>query len=286
MSVSEEDQGGAQTAAEPEIVREPGWRQYPWLRAGFSTRFAGSSSVYGEGELNLGWTKEDDPALVARNRAAFVRAVAERRAAELVTVGQVHSAVVRDLDAQTGALMTPEGKARLEGDGLISRTPGRLLAILTADCVPVLVADTRTHAVGAFHAGWRGTLGRIVEHGVGLMRERYGSRPEDLMAAIGPCIGACCFEVGDEVFEQFGAEFAYGAALFQRAPEVGARLHMDLVEANRRQLRDAGLADRHVSVVAECTACTRLGDGRRKFYSYRDERGVCGRMLSAIGAVA
>ena len=286
MSVLDADQGGAQRAAEPEIVQVPGWRQYPWLRAGFSTRFAGSSSAYGEGELNLGWTKEDDPALVARNRAAFVRAVAERRAAELVTVGQVHSAVVRDLDGQTGALMTPEGKARLESDGLISRTPGRLLAILTADCVPVLVADTRTHAVGAFHAGWRGTLGRIVEQGVGLMRERYGSRPEDLIAAIGPCIGACCFEVGDEVFEQFGAEFAYGAALFQRAPEVGARLHMDLVEANRRKLRVAGLEDGNVSFVAECTACTRLGDGRRKFYSYRDERGVCGRMLSAIGAVA
>ncbi len=270
----------------PVLIRVPGWAQYPWLRAGFSTRLAGESQAYGVGELNLGWTKEDDPASVARNRAAFARAVADSADLSLVTVGQVHSAVVRDLETEPGPLMTTEGKAALEGDGLVSRQPGKLLAILTADCVPVLVADTRTHAVGAFHAGWRGTLGRIVEEGTRLMRERYGTRAEDVVAAIGPCIGACCFEVGQEVRERFVTEFAYGAGLFRAGVAPGSNPCMDLVAANRQQLLDAGVPAGNISDVAECTACTRLQDGRRKFFSYRDEGGVSGRMLSAIGARA
>ncbi len=228
--------------------------------------------------------------MIARNRAAFVQAVAEGVELPLVTVGQVHGAVVRDLETEPGPWMTAEGRAALEGDGLMSRRPGRLLAILTADCVPVLVADTRTHAVGAFHAGWRGTLGRIVEQGIGKMRARYGTRVEDVVAAIGPCIGACCFEVGEEVRERFVAEFAYGSALFRAGAEPGMspgnNPHMDLVAANRRQLLEAGVSAQNIQDVAECTACTRLQDGRRKFFSYRDEGGVSGRMLSAIGAVA
>lgn len=271
--------------SEPEIMRVAGWERYAWLRAGFSTRFAGSSRAYGEGELNLGWTNEDDPAVVARNRAAFARAVADGTAMELVTVGQVHSAAVRDLEVEEGPWMTAEGKAALEGDGLVSASAGRLLAILTADCVPVLVADTRTHAVGAFHAGWRGTLGRIVQRGVAMMEERYRSRAEDLVAAIGPCIGACCFEVGEDVWEAFGAEFADAAELFVRVPGSAGKFRMDLVEANRRQMVAAGVRAGQVSVAGECTACARAEDGRRRFYSYRAEGGRCGRMLSAIGAV-
>ena len=234
----------------------------------------------------MGWTKEDDPAAVAANRSAFAGTVARGAAMQMVTVGQVHGSVVRDLDEEPPPWMTEQGKARMEGDGLLSRTPGRLLAILTADCVPVLLADTRTHAVGAFHAGWRGTLARIVEQGVSLMRSRYGSRPEELIAAIGPCIGACCFEVGAEVGEAFGREFAYGRELSRPSSADAAKLYLDLVEANRRQLVEAGVAAASVQVLAECTACTRGEDGRRRFYSYRAEGGVCGRMLSAIGAVA
>jgi len=266
-------------------VRVPGWSQFPWLRAGFSTRLGGESTVYGEGELNLGWTAEDDPAVVSRNRTRFAQTVAAGTELPLVTVRQVHSPVVRDLEAEPGPWMTPDRKARMEGDGLISRTPGRLLAVLTADCMPVLVADTRTHAVGAFHAGWRGTLARIVERGIAEMKARYDTRPGDLVAAIGPCIGSCCFEVGDEVREQFAAEFPYAADLFAVPAEGGTRPHMDLVEANRRQLLEAGIAAEKISNLAECTACTRQPDGRRRYFSYRSERGATGRMLSAIGTV-
>ncbi len=172
----------------------------------------------------------------------------------------------------------------------------------------MLVADTRTHAVGAFHAGWRGTLARIVERGIGSMRLRYGSEPGDLVAAIGPCVGACCYSVGEEVRSGFDGQFAYAATLFSeraeadvvrerypmmfmnvRAPGHGdseMKAYLDLVEANRRQLLDAGVPASNISVLAECTACTRLPDGRRKYFSHRDEHGFTGRMLSAIGAVA
>lgn len=281
---------GLGVCVEPGILRVPGWERLPWLRAGFSTRQGGGSSVYGDAEQNLGWTSDDDPRIVAANRAAFVRAVAEGSPMELVTVHQIHGAVVHDLERESPPFMTPEGKARMKGDGLVNATPGRLLAILTADCVPVLLADARTHAVGAVHAGWRGTLARIVERGIDSMQRAYGSRPEDMVAAIGPCVGACCYSVGEEVRSGFEGEFGYAEALFSERAEFdgGSALttYLDLVEANRRQLLDAGVPAENINVIAECTACTRLPDGLRKYFSHRDERGFTGRMLSGIGAVA
>jgi YfiH family protein len=181
-----------------------------------------------------------------------------------------------------------------------------MLGIQTADCVPVLLADTRTRAVAAFHAGWRGTLTRIVEHGVGTMRVAYGSRPKDLIAAIGPAIRPCCFAVGEEVSFAFESQFRYDRKLFRevydadpvkqkypmlfltaRAPghsNLGPQMHMDLQMANRRQLLDAGLRAKAITVVEECTACARLADGRRRYFSHRAEHGYTGRMLSVIGA--
>jgi polyphenol oxidase len=145
-----------------------------------------------------------------------------------------------------------------------------------------------------------------VERGVGAMQLRYGSRPKDLVAAIGPAIGPCCFAVGEEVRSEFESQFAYGSELFSegydsdavrqkypmlfmtaRAPghsNLGPQIHADLFEANRRQLLDAGLKDKKISVVGECTACTRLRNGKRKYFSHRSEHGFTGRMLSVIGA--
>ena len=202
---------------------------------------------------------------------------------------------------------TADGRAVLRGDALMTRQRGLLLGIQTADCVPVLIADTKTRAVAAFHAGWRGTLARIVERGVGTMRLEFGSQPQNLIAAIGPAIGACCYSVGEEVRHEFESQFAYAPELFSevydsdpvrdkypmlfltaRAPghsNIGPQIHLDLHEANRRQLLDAGLRAKAITVVGECTACARLRDGRRKYFSHRAEYGFTGRMLSAIGVV-
>jgi uncharacterized protein, YfiH family len=181
-----------------------------------------------------------------------------------------------------GKLQTADGKAVLEADGSITDLPGVMLGVQTADCVPVLIADVNRRAVAAIHAGWRGTVARIVEQGIARMREEYGSRPEDMVAAVGPSIGACCYAVGQEVRSEFGVRLGYADALF-RAMDDG-QLHLDLWEANRRQLLDAGVSGERITVMGECTACM-LSRGQRKYFSHRAEHGFTGRMMSMIGVV-
>ena len=262
------------------------WDRFEWLRHGFSTRKSGVSKVYGGDSLNLGWTKEDDPALVAENRRRFLRGVCgEDDGSVLVGVRQIHSGVVHVVKPGDGALegrlQTAEGKGVLEGDGLMTNVQGILLGVGTADCVPVLVVDVDKRVVAAFHAGWRGTVARIVEHGVAKMREEYGSRVEDLIAAVGPSIGSCCYGVGEEVRGEFEREFLYGSSLFHLG-EAG-KMRLDLWEANRLQLLDAGLAQARIVRVGECTACARDVGGALRYFSHRGEKGVAGRMLNVVG---
>ena len=190
--------------------------------------------------------------------------------------------------------------AKVVGDGLVTDLRGIALGILTADCFPVLLVDTKKKAVGAFHAGWRGTVKRIVEKGVGIMRLEFGSRPEDIHAAIGPGIQKCSFEVGEEVEDAFHTQFAYAAELFhhvqesdavrerypmlfmnQRAPGHGdpcIKVHLDLREANRRQLLAAGVPEANITALEDCTVCQ-----PRKFFSHRAERGKTGRQMAIVG---
>ena len=183
---------------------------------------------------------------------------------------------------------------------MITARRGLLLAIKTADCLPVLLADRRQHAIGALHAGWRGTLARIVEKGVGEMRRRFGSRPQDLVAAIGPGIHRCCYQVGEEVRDKYFSQFAYAQELFedvfdsdpvrrkypllflnQRAPGHGEpprSVHLDLVEATWRQLLSAGVPEKNISASELCTSCR-----ADLLFSHRKEKGVTGRMLAVIG---
>lgn len=281
-----------------QIIRIPGWEQYPWLQHGFSTRPRGVSSVYGGNTLNLGWTKEDDPKAVVENRRLFIAAVAGQPAKEsdfdlllaLVGVRQIHSAIVHAIRPEDGALegklATSDGKAVLEGDGLITALPRVMLGVGTADCVPVLIADVRNKVVAAFHAGWRGTAARIVEHGVSRMHLEYGSQPQDLIAAVGPSIGPCCYSVGDEVQAELESNFPYANELFRTVshPESSTKkMHLDLWKANQRQLLDAGLNETQITVVGECTACSRDAHGSMRFFSHRAEHGKAGRMLNVIG---
>jgi YfiH family protein len=278
-------------------LRAPSLADVPWLVHGFSTRRGGVSTCYGGRSLNLGVTPADSRENVARNRALFFEALGAKNGDgggtwPLVQMKQIHSAVVHRVSAPP--------REPLAGDGTITDTPGLLLAIKAADCVPVLVADVMRRVVGAFHAGWRGTAARIVEKGVGEMRRQFGSEPRDLRAAIGPSIRRCCYQVGPEVRAEFDSQFPYSADLFEeifdahaihvrypmlfltaRAPghgELGPELHLDLVEANRRQLEDAGLGAEHISIVDACTACDTT-----RFFSHRAEFGKTGRMMAAIG---
>ena len=271
-----------------DVVQVAVWNRYGWLRHGFSTRGGGVSTVYnpggGGGELNLGWTKDDSQEAVEENRRRLVQGAGKGADLKLVTVRQVHGVGVQGVrdgeEVFAGRLETSTGRAVLEGDGLMTGLAGVLLGIQTADCVPVLVVDVKRRVVAAFHAGWRGTVAGIVEQGVEAMGREYGSRGEDLVAAVGPSIGACCYEVGEEVRGEFGRSFGYAEELF-----AGDKL--DLWEANRRQLVAAGVAAEKITVVGECTGCARnVKDGRRRYFSHRMEHGVTGRMLSLVGVGA
>ncbi|MGB9407233.1 MAG: peptidoglycan editing factor PgeF [Terracidiphilus sp.] len=277
----------------------PAWEKTKWLWHGFSTRRGGLSRAFcaenAQGELNLGFTEEDDREAVARNRRLLAEAVSGDASTPLVDLKQIHSNLVLLASAADASLKQPR-----KADGLMTDEPGLLIGVRTADCIPILVADRKLRAVAAFHAGWRGTVQRIVESGIGRMRLEFGSRPEDLMAAIGPGIGPCCYSVGEEVLSSFESQFAYARELFrevydsdpvrtkypmlfmtQRAPghsEIGPSLHLNLVEANRRQLLAAGLKLRAIHLVGGCTSCQ-----PELFFSHRASQGRTGRMMSVIG---
>ena len=281
-----------------ELLRNPAWSHYPWLQHGFSTRQGGLTTLYSgdraTGELNLGYTPADTRANVDRNRRRLVRAISPNAKSRptLVTLRQIHSGLIHTIAG--------EQTSALKGDGLLTNQPGQLLGIQTADCVPILLVDPVNRAVAAVHAGWRGTVQRIVERGVGLMRARFNSDPAQLQAAIGPSIGPCCYAVREEVVSEFSSQFAHSAELFRevfdsdpvkkkypmlfltaRAPghsNIGPQIHLDLWEANRRQLLDAGLAAENIWVAGECTQCH-----PEKYFSHRGEQGFTGRMLAVVG---
>ena len=270
-------------------------KRIPWLIHGFSTRIGGFSAAYGGHALNLGFTKHDSRQAVERNRGAVLKklGVTTRSVVSpFITLRQIHSDLIH---CPSDVPQSP-----LSGDGLITRTPGILLAVLTADCLPIILVDPRQRAVGVFHAGWRGTVKRIVEKGVGEMRRWFGTEARDIRAAIGPGIHSCCYQVGPEVREQFESQFAYAKELFHevkesdpirekypllfltaRAPghsELPKKIFLDLVEANRRQLLAAGVLAKNISASSLCTSCrTDL------LFSHRAEKGVTGRMMAVVG---
>lgn len=284
------------------ILRAEHLGKLPWLVHGFSTRAGGFSRVYGGKALNLGFTQDDSKAAVERNRAVFLGELAgpgasgkDSQPALLISVRQIHSDIIHFVDA--------EPAAQLVGDGLITATPGLLLAIQTADCLPIILVDVKRRAVGVFHAGWRGTVKRIVEKGVGEMRRYFGTQPRDIQAAIGPGIHGCCYEVGEEVRDKFHSQFAYAAKLFREVEEFNEvrekypmlfltarapghsilpkKIFLDLAEANRQQLLAVGVPARSIGTSPLCTNCS-----RDLLFSYRAEGGKTGRMMGVVGICA
>jgi polyphenol oxidase len=270
------------------ILQASALSQFSSLAHGFSTRLGGFSPLDGERVLNLGFAEWDSRENVLKNRKLLLRALAAREMS-LLPLRQFHSDVVRAFES------APAESCR--GDASLTNRPGLLLAIQTADCVPILLADARGHAVAAVHAGWRGTLQRIVQKTIGRMRMELGTRPEDLIAAIGPAIGGCCYEVGTEVSQAFQAQFPDAAKWFdelrtgdepnplqwlnmmppghQPSPK---NVRLDLRAANRAQLFEAGVSAQSISVSNLCTRCR-----SDLFFSYRGQGPRSGRLMSVIG---
>jgi YfiH family protein len=289
-----------------QILESSALGELDWLVHGFSTSPGGESPLDGKRVLNLGYTDWDDRKRVASNRKKFSVAL-QAGEMSLITLRQFHSDVIHiasaDFVLSTGNPSNGDSTnfAAPRADALITRAPGLLLGVQTADCVPILLADTRNRAVAAIHAGWHGTLARIAVKTLGRMRMEFGTRPSDVVAALGPAIGRCCYQVGSDVARSFAAQLPNAAEWFEGPFDQLAygedplwlpwltmmppghvppppRAQLDLRASNRWQLVNAGVPEKQIDVSDFCTACrTDL------LFSYRREGAKTGRMMSVIG---
>lgn len=282
-----------------QILEASALRKFDWLVHGFSTRPGGLSELAymqdgkraSEKVLNLGFTEWDSRARVEENRKRL-QAALDAEEMHLAALRQIHSDIIHIIDALP--------KEPPQGDASITRTPGLLLAVQTADCIPILLADPTRRVVAAIHAGWRGTLRRIAGKTAGRMQMLYGTEPEDLVAALGPGIKRCSYEVGPEVVKEFASQFRQAHDWFDGPFEQLAsgedpnpapwltmmppghappapRAMLDLHAANWAILLEAGLKPEKIFDSDLCTACR-----SDLFFSYRRERQT-GRMMAVIG---
>jgi purine-nucleoside/S-methyl-5'-thioadenosine phosphorylase / adenosine deaminase len=231
-----ENQAGA-----PVVLKIPQLERLPFIRHGFG---------------DASWGEKD------------LRQYAAGQGLKPIFLNQVHSDVVRFIDGAP--------RRTLRGDAAVTRRPGLLLAVRTADCLPVLLVETKKRVIAAVHCGWKGTAGRILEKAVLGMVERYGADPAALLAAFGPGIGAACYEVGEELRPAF-ARSGQPGSLFRPITGRAGRYIFDLRSANRLQLLGLGVRPSHIFSIDICTHC----DAR--YPSYRRDKDSCGRMLSFIG---
>ncbi|HJA14721.1 MAG TPA: peptidoglycan editing factor PgeF [Candidatus Butyricimonas faecavium] len=252
-----------------------GLRDFPGLSHFVSGR-EGGVSVGRQTALNLGFMDEDRDERVLVNRMLLAEAIG--CGVDDFTLGeQKHTTHVEVVDrVQRGR--GGRGKAtRLPStDALITKETGVCLMVLAADCVPVLMYDSRMRVIAAVHAGWRGTVGKIAAKTVERMREEFGCDPRDIIIGIGPSIGPCCFEVGEEVIEAAGEGLGDLKGLVEPGKQTG-KYQLNLWEANRRQLRQVGVEDTCIEVAGICTVCH-----RDQFFSYRGDRGNTGRFGAGI----
>ncbi|MGA7855348.1 MAG: peptidoglycan editing factor PgeF [Candidatus Acidiferrales bacterium] len=287
-----------------QLLESPALARLNWLAHGFSTRPGGVSEFpaqktsrdTSEKVMNLGFTEWDSRERVLENRKKFFVSLGASKM-RVVGLRQIHSDIIHVV----GAADIPQGDQAPKGDALITSEPGVLLVVQTADCFPILLADTKHRAVAAIHSGWRGTAQRIAEKTLGRMQMEFGTRPQDVVAAIGPGIGGCCYEVGHEVVKEFAAKFPNAHEWFagpfdalengdndsnwlpwltMRPPGHAPpppRVQLNLIAANRAILASAGIAPEKIQSSDLCTSCR-----SDLFFSYRRERST-GRMMAAIG---
>jgi hypothetical protein len=247
-------------------LRVEAWAAQPALAHGFFGRAGG---VSGEpwSSLNVSSLVGDDARAVEENRQ---RVGATLHGLAVVRMQQVHGDRVVHVRVA--------GQDVGEADGLLTEQPGLALAVLTADCVPILMIASGQRAAMALHAGWRGTAAGVVAAGVELAERDLGIAPGEWQAALGPSIGGCCYEVGPDVLAALEERWGPMPSVWQ---ERNGRPWLDLRKANRSILTAVGVPDDRIHEVGPCTAC-----GRADYFSHRAESGRTGRQISAVGWLA
>ena len=240
----------------------------------FVTSRAGGFSKGDFRSFNLGLNTGEDDAIVAENRERLALSLCISTD-NFITLNQIHSNKVISIKSrdEIGHIKSP-GNNR--ADALITNLPGICLIVQVADCVPILLFDSAQKVIAAVHAGWRGTVKRIAHETVRIMTEKFGCAPEDIMAGIGPSIGPCCYEVGDEVVEKVMDSLSNADKLLTDSPSSGKK-HFNLREANFQELMESGLMDTNIELAGICTCCN-----NDEFYSYRCQNGKAGRFWAGI----
>ncbi len=245
----------------------PQWKKYPGLLHGFMGR-RGGKSVGPYAGLNTSYRVGDDPKIVSQNVCDMKLAVGIHDG-KIVTMRQVHGDDLIEIkDKQV--------KEAGEADGMITAERGVYLGILTADCVPLLFIAPEQRLAAAVHAGWRGTLAGIAAKAVRQFKDRYDVPASALEVALGPSIGACCYEVKDDVAEPVKNKWRSVAAPYLKAKD--GKSFVDLKGLNREILHAAGVPDKQIFPIGPCTACSAAD-----FFSYRRERSETGRQISVVG---
>ena len=243
----------------------------PWIRNAFSTRLGGvSEGIYGS--MNLNFTRGDDEEKVRRNYELFGKATG-LRPENMVMAKQTHTTnVLRVNESHMGMGIVRERNFD-DIDGLITDCPGVVLVTAYADCVPLYFVDTVHKAIGLSHSGWRGTVNNMAGVTVNKMEKEFGTDPADLVAFVGPSICVNCYEVGADVADEFAK--AYKSEVFDGIlsikDEKNMKFRLNLHEANRKNLLNAGLAPDNIMVTDVCTCCN-----PEILYSHRASRGLRG----------
>lgn len=263
---------------EPEYYTLGSWMEkLPGLTAGFSGR-AGGVSAAPYRSLNLGLHVGDDPERVRENRRRLADAVGIPL--ERWTYGeQVHCCDVQFVEKEHGGRGTLSQEDAFQAkDAFVTAEQGLVLAGLFADCVPLFFVDPVTRTAAIAHAGWKGTVLRIAAKTVQAMGERYGTKPQDLLAAIGPSIGACCYEVDDRIIDRVKAEAGLEGAPYYEPSDAPGKYKLNLKEINRQIMIKAGILPNCIELTTLCTGCR-----TDTFFSHRTEKGGTGRMAAWIG---
>ena len=248
-------------------LKVPGWERYDGLLHGFMGR-RGGKSIGPYAGLNVSYRVGDDNKVVSQNVCDMKLEVGIHDG-RIITMKQVHGdqiVEVKDTNIKEAG----------EADGMLTEKPNAFLGVLTADCVPILFLAPKRKVVAAVHAGWRGTLAGITAKAVKHFEEQYGIDAKSLEAALGPAIGGCCYEVGDDVVQPITTR--WGELAEASIEHRDGKPHLDLRSLNRAILERAGVPPDQIHQVGPCTSCA-----KDDFFSYRRERKETGRQISFIG---